>query len=109
MRIPKLVLMRRHNVAALTVSFGRIWNTRETGDLILGYNACGRLARVVFLDPRAALPVAPSERDAVRIAMAILASSGHAESTDLDVLESALRRAPGPRSDTRSGPAFRTG
>jgi hypothetical protein len=56
MRIPRLTWQARHNVAALTVSFGaKIWETREAGDLILGYNATGRLAKVVVLDACALL------------------------------------------------------
>ena len=94
MRIPSLVWDRRHNVAVLTVSFGnRIWHTREIGDFILGYNAAGRLARVVVLDPRRALPPGASVAQAVGHVTQLLMRTDELRQTELDVLESALDRA----------------
>ena len=109
MRVPHLVVMRRHSVAALTVSFGRIWHTCDVDDLILGYNACGRLARVVFLDPRRALPSTPEVADAVRAALSILSAYQDARPEDLDVLRSALRRTPAYATDVGSDIAGQTG
>lgn len=94
MRIPRLVWDRRHNVAALTVSYGRrIWHTREVGDLILGYNAAGRLARVVLLDPRRMLPERATIADALAYVIPTLLRSGQLRQPDLDVLQSAMARA----------------
>src|SRR5436309_1982585 len=94
MRVPGLRWDRRHNVATLTVSFcrGRIWDTRDIGELILGYNAAGRLARVVFLDPRRAFPPDATEQDACDAALRLLGNAAPAR--DLDVIRSARRRAP---------------
>jgi hypothetical protein len=94
MRIPTLAWDRRHNVAVLTVSFGsRVWHTREIGDFILGYNAAGRLARVVVLDPRRVLPVGAGVAQALGRVMQLLMRSDELRQTDLDVLSSALARA----------------
>jgi hypothetical protein len=94
MRIPRLVWSRRHNIAALTVSYSRrIWHTREAGDLILGYGAGGRLARVVILDPRATLPPDATVADAIIRVTTILLRNGEVRQPDLDVLRSALERA----------------
>lgn len=94
MRIPSLVWDRRHNVAVLTVSFGtRIWHTREIGDCILGYNAAGRLARVVVLDPRRILPPGSTVREALGHVTQLLMRTDELRQTELDVLESALARA----------------
>jgi hypothetical protein len=85
---------RRHNIAALTVSYSkRIWHTREAGELILGYNATGRLARVVILDPRRLLPPDAGVREAITSVMSTLLRAGEVRQTDLDVLRSALERA----------------
>ncbi len=93
MRVPRLVWNGRHNVAALTVSYSRrIWHTREAGDLILGYNATGRLARVVILDPRRLLPRGATVRDAIMRVTTALLREGEARQPDLDVLRSALER-----------------
>ncbi|HVL82341.1 MAG TPA: hypothetical protein VM840_12205 [Actinomycetota bacterium] len=86
--------MRKHRVAALTVSYGRIWHTREVGDLILGYNAAGRLARVVFLDPLALLPRDPTVRHAVEASLSALSAEESVSNADIEVLQSALSRAP---------------
>jgi hypothetical protein len=92
-RVPRLVWNKRHNVAALTVSFAqRIWNTRDVGDLVLGYNATGRLARVLILDPRRTLPPGATEREAILTVLTAL--DGGARSEDIAVLRSALERAP---------------
>jgi hypothetical protein len=97
MKIPRLVWHRRHNVAALTVSFGkRIWQTREVGDLILGYNAAGRLSRVVLLDPRRLLADDATAADAVAAVTQSLLRSGGVRQAELDVLRSALDRASAP-------------
>lgn len=109
MRIPHLVVMQRQSVAALTVSFGRIWQTIDVGDLILGYNACGRLARVVFLDPRRSLPIAPQPADAVRAALSALTRDAHSRADDLEVLRSALRRATVHGVEAVADAADRTG
>jgi len=94
MRIPALVWDRRHNVAVLTVSFGnRIWHTREVGDFILGYNAAGRLARVVVLDPRRALPPGSTVGQALGHVTQLLMRTDELRQAELDVLESALDRA----------------
>lgn len=94
MRIPRLVWNRRHNVAALTVSYGRrVWRTRQVGDLILGYNATGRLSRVVLLDPKTQLPAAASAGDAVVAVTETLLRAGAVRQAELDVLRSALDRA----------------
>jgi hypothetical protein len=94
MRIPQLVWRRKHNVAALQVSFGkRVWHTREIGDLILGYNAAGRLARVIILNPRQMLAEDTSVADAIVCVTASLLRAGGIRQNDLDVLRSALQRA----------------
>ncbi len=94
MRVPRLVWNRRHNVAALTVSYGRrIWHTREVEDLILGYNATGRLSRIVILDPHRLLPVDAGVREAIICITTELISLAEARQQDLDVLRSALDRA----------------
>jgi len=94
MRIPSLVWDRRHNVAVITVSFGsRIWHTREIGDFILGYNAAGRLARVVVLDPRRILPPGSSVGRALGHVTQLLMRTDELRQPELDVLESALDRA----------------
>jgi hypothetical protein len=93
------VWSRRHNIAALTVSYSRrIWHTREAGDLILGYNATGRLARVVILDPQGLLPQDATVSDAIIRVTTVLLRHAEVRQTDLDVLRSALERAQaGPR------------
>lgn len=92
MRIPELHWDRRHNVARLTVSFsGRIWHRREIGDVVLGYNATGRLARIVVLDPARMLPENATERDAIVAVRETL--DGALRPADLEVLKSALDRA----------------
>lgn len=94
MRVPKLVWNRRHNVAALTVSFShRIWSTRDAGDLLLGYNAVGRLARIVLLDPRSVLPPDATEREAIERVTALLLRRRAIRQDELTVLRSALERA----------------
>ena len=94
MRIPMFTWDRRHNVAVLTVSFGnRIWHTREIGDFILGYNATGRLARVVVLDPRRALPPRANVAQALGRVTQLLMRTDELRQPELDVLESALVRA----------------
>lgn len=94
MRIPELVWQRKHNVAALQVSFGRrVWHTREIDDMILGYNAVGRLSRVIILDPRRLLPDNATEADAILCVTASLLRAGGIRQADLDVLRSALERA----------------
>ena len=103
MQIPHLVWNRRHNVAALTVSYGRrVWHTREVGDLILGYNAAGRLSRVVLLDPRTLLPSDATAADAIERVTEVLLRAGGVRQAELDVLRSALDRAPG--DDLRAVP-----
>jgi hypothetical protein len=78
----------------LTVSYSRkIWHTREAGDLILGYNATGRLARVVILDPQRLLPTDANVRDAIIRVTTALLRLGEVRQPDLDVLRSALERA----------------
>lgn len=97
MRVPRLVWNRRRNVAALTVSYGpRVWHTREVGDLVLGYNAAGRLARIVILDPRNMFPAYATVREAIMHVTAALLRAGEARQKDLDVLQSALARADAP-------------
>lgn len=97
MRIPRLVWNRRHNVAALTVSYGRrVWQTREVGDMILGFNAAGRLSRVVMLDPRSLLPADASAADAIASVTEALLRAGGVRQAELDVLRSALERAVSP-------------
>lgn len=97
MRIPRLVWNSRHNIAALTVSYSRrIWHTREAGDMILGYGASGRLARVVILDPRTLLPAGAGVREAIMRVTTALLREGEARQPDLDVLRSALERCPPP-------------
>ncbi len=94
MRIPRLMWNRRHNIAALTVSYSkRIWHTREAGDMILGYNATGRLARVVILDPRRSLPPDAGVCEAITSVTAALLRAGEVRQADLEVLRSALERA----------------
>lgn len=97
MQIPRLVWHRRHNVAALHVSFGRrIWETRDLGDMLLGYNAVGRLTRVVLLDPAALLDPQASPGEAVERVTTLLLRRAQARQTDLEVLQSALERARRP-------------
>ncbi len=94
MKIPKLVWNRRHNVAVLTVSYGRrVWNTREVADLILGFNAAGRLSRVVLLDPRQMLPADATPAEAIACVTESLLRVGELRQAELDVLCSALERA----------------
>lgn len=94
MRIPKLVWNRRHNIAVLTVSYGRrVWHTKEVADLILGYNAAGRLSRVVMLDPRKLLHQNATVSDALDLVTELLLRTGAARQADIDVLRSALDRA----------------
>lgn len=94
MRIPRLMWNRRHNIASLTVSYSkRIWHTREVAELILGYNATGRLARVVILDPRRLLPPDSDVQGAITTIVRILLRAGEVRPSDLEVLRSALERA----------------
>jgi hypothetical protein len=94
MRIPTLAWDRRHNIAVITVSFGnRIWHTREIEDFILGYNAAGRLARVVVLDPRRILPPGATVAQALGHVTQLLMRTDELRQPELDVLESALDRA----------------
>lgn len=94
MRIPQLVWQRKHNVASLQVSYGRrVWNTREVDDMILGYNAAGRLSRVIILDPRRMLPDEATAADAIACVTEALLRAGGIRQPDLDVLRSALHRA----------------
>jgi hypothetical protein len=94
MKIPRLVWDRRHNIAAVTVSYApRIWHTREVGDLILGYNASGRLSRVVLLNPRRMLPAQATPAHAIAITIELLFSAGSLRRADHDVLLSALDRS----------------
>lgn len=94
MKIPRMVWDRRHNVASIQVSFARrIWHTRELDDMILGYNAAGRLARVVLLNPRRAIPRRATTADALAYVIATLLRTGQLRQTDLEVLRSALARA----------------
>jgi hypothetical protein len=103
MQIPHLVWNRRHNVAALTVSYGRrVWHTREVGDLILGYNAAGRLSRIVLLDPRTLLPEDATAADAITAVTESLLRAGTVRQVELDVLRSALERSSG--EDLRAVP-----
>jgi hypothetical protein len=94
MRIPQLVWQRKHNIASLQVSYGRrVWHTREIEDVILGYNATGRLCRVIILDPRRMLPDEATAADAIMCVTAMLLRAGGIRQSDLDVLRSALQRA----------------
>lgn len=105
MRVPSLVWMRRHNVASLTVSFGRIWHTADAGDsLILGYNATGRLARVVFLNPAQVLSGEAGPRQALEAALHLMRGCEGVRPADLEVVLSALGRCPAqaPESSYRS-------
>jgi hypothetical protein len=97
MRLPYLVWNKKHNIAALTISYGRrIWHTREVSDLILGYNAAGRLTRVVMLDPKHRLSANADVREAIVRVTAVLVASGDAREAELNVLRSALERAERP-------------
>jgi hypothetical protein len=92
MRIPRLVWDRRHNVAALSVSYAaRIWDTHEVGDVLLAYGASGRLVRIVFLDARVQLPRDATASIAVATALRLLA--GSLPDRDVEVLRSAATRA----------------
>lgn len=94
MKIPRMVWDRRHNVASVSVSFARrIWHTREVADMILGYNAAGRLARVVLLNPRRTIPRRATTADAIAYVIATLLRAGQLRQADLEVLQSALQRA----------------
>ena len=94
MKIPSLTWNRRHNVAAITVSYGRrVWHTREVGDVILGFNAAGRLSRVVVLDPRRMFPPNADARQALAVVMEFLLRAGELRQAEHDVLRSALERA----------------
>lgn len=96
-RIPRMMWDRRHNVASLHVSFARrIWHTREVDDMILGYNAAGRLARVVLLDPGRTLPRRATISDALSCVIHRLLRAGRLRQAELDVLRSALDRAERP-------------
>jgi len=103
MRIPQLVWQRKHNVASLQVSFGhRVWHTREVEDVILGYNAAGRLSRIIILDPRRLLPEHATTADAILCVTATLLRAGGIRQVDLDVLRSALERATLPADAKQS-------
>lgn len=94
MRVPRLVWHRKHNVAAITVSFGgRIWHTREVGDFILGYNAAGRLTKVVILDPGSVLTTPEDTAGGLARVTETLLRTAEIDQRDLDVLRSALQRA----------------
>lgn len=94
MKIPNFTWKRRHNIAVLNVSFsGRIWRSRETEDMILGYNAMDRLCRVILLDPRSQLPCDADIREVIETVMAGLLRSASIRQEELDVLVSALARA----------------
>lgn len=90
-----MVWNRKHNIATITVSFAhRIWSADEPcPDVILGYNAVGRLSRVVLLDPRTLLPPDASERRALECVLAHLLRRRAIRQPDVDVLRSALDRA----------------
>lgn len=94
-RVPRLIWNRRDNVASLTVSFAQsLWHRREVGDdVILAYNATGRLARVVLLDPRSVLPPGAGVGEALEHVTALLIRQAQIRQEDLDVLSSALDRA----------------
>lgn len=92
MRIPRLRWNRTHNLLTITVSFGRVWHRVPVGDaLVLGYNATGRLARILVLDPAALLPADADERVALATVRTLCAGSLRVE--DLAVLDSAIERA----------------
>ena len=94
MRIPRLTWNRRHNVAALSVSYARrVWHTRQVGDVILGFNATGRLARVVLLAPNDLLPPDATVTEALACVTELLIRTRAVRQADLDVLRSALERA----------------
>lgn len=94
MQIPRFVWNRRHNVASFTVSYShRLWNTRDGGDLILGYNATGRLARVVVLDADAILPADANLHEGLLCVTDVLVRRRLVDQNDLDVLRSAIDRA----------------
>lgn len=91
MRVPNMRWNRRHNLATLTVSFGRIWHRTELlDDLVLGYNATGRLARILVLDPGRLLPPGADERAALEAVRRLC--DGRARPADLDVIDSAIAR-----------------
>jgi hypothetical protein len=71
-----------------------VWHTREVGDLILGFNAAGRLSRVVLLDPRRMLPEDATAADAIACVTEVLLRAGGVRQAELEVLQSALDRAP---------------
>lgn len=94
-RVPAMVWDRRQDVAKLTLSFaGRIWHRREVGDdIVLGYNATGRLAKVVILGASTILPEGAGEREALEAVTAALLRRARIRQADLDVLRSAIDRA----------------
>ena len=65
----------------------------EVDDLILGYNATGRLCRVIMLDPRRLLSPDTTTADAIDRVTEKLLRLGAVRQSDLDVLRSALDRA----------------
>lgn len=96
MRVPGFVWNRRHNLATITVSFARrVWDTVDHGELILGYAATGRLAKVILLDPNHRLAPGSCCADAIAVAIRLLEAAPDRHAADLDVLRSALDRAPG--------------
>lgn len=103
MRIPAFRWDHRHNVATVWVSFAnRIWHSVDVGDVVLGYAATGRLARVLFLDPRASLPPVSTEADAIVAVLDVLRAEPGTRVQDLEVLESALARAVAASGSTQA-------
>lgn len=95
MNVPHFRWSRRHNLAVLTVSYSpRTWTTREAAGMLLQYSAAGRLARIVVLDPNALFPVGTGVRDALMRVTVALLREGACRQPDLDVLRSAISRAP---------------
>lgn len=94
-RIPSLEWSRRHNVAAVWVSFSRtLWDPRDVEhDVTLGYNAAGRLARVLLRDARAILPPRATVAQALACVLGLLAVNPAVPARDVEVLASALARA----------------
>jgi hypothetical protein len=101
MKIPRFTWKRRHNIAVIHVSYSpRVWQTRNVGDLVLGYSATGRLARVILLDPKRMLPDDAEVADAIGCVIVELLRAGAVRQAELDVLRSAMDRAEAPLEPT---------
>jgi hypothetical protein len=94
MRVPHLVWNRRQNVAAVVVSFGkRTWDRVDLGEVILGFNAAGRLTKVIIPDAGKVLRPDAGLEDTLMTVLGVLAADSGRFDREEQVLRSALDRA----------------